>query len=303
MNHAKPGADGPLIPAVARAHRLTKIQQSLDNLPSMPLVVSGLLKVLGDERSSVSDLEKYFRSDIALATKMLRLANSAFFSFPDPINSISHAAAILGYKTMRSLALSAWASDLLGQELKTYGYGGGGLWKHSLGTAFVARASGHWFKTGGEVAEELFVGGLLHDVGKLPLAQHVEETLSLVPSSSESTVEILERECEYFDTNHAVIGAEMAKRWRLSPTLAEVILHHHNPDPEVEAAKQAAAVHVADWCCNTRRVGTTEDRPAPASPSAACMEILQLTESDLASLLERSDSIIEQAKSMESQML
>ncbi len=300
MNNSQRAAGGSIIPAVTRAQRLVRIQQSLNKLPSVPVVVTELLRALADDRSSVSDIEKYFRSDVALATKLLKLANSAFFSFPDPINSISHAAAILGYNTMRSLALSAWASELLSRELKPYGYGKGGLWKHSLGAAFLARALGHRWKMGAETAEELFVGGLLHDVGKLPLAQHSEEAFLLAPASADSALEILVREREYFGTDHAEIGVEMAKNWRLSPALADVILHHHDPDPEAEGASQAAVVHIADWCCNTRLVGMVDYRLPSAKPNATCMEILRMPELDLDLLLEESDPIIEQAGKVES---
>jgi len=291
------------IAGVARLHKLTRIRRGLNNLPSMPVVLTRLLKLLDDKRSSVDQLTEHFRRDQALAAKMLRLANSPFFGLREPVTTISHAAVVLGYKTMRSLVLGAWVGDFLCREVKPYGYVKGGLWKHCLASALVSRHMARQFKMGPDDAEMLFLGGLLHDVGKLLLAQHTDGPATFVTGKSDETTTILERERNELGTDHASIGADIAKAWRFPPALTGVIQNHHAPSAKLEQARATAVIHLVDWCCNSHLVGLSVSHPTPPPPTAEALRILGVNRSALWSWRERTADTVRQASEMGAQLI
>jgi len=262
----------------------------------MPVVVAQILRLLNDSRSSASDLEKHFRQDPALAGKMLRMVNSSFFGFRQPISDLSHAAGILGYNSMRSLALAAWLGEFLNRPLPAYGYAKGGLWKHCLATASVARSAARLLPSESGMAEDLFTAGLLHDVGKLVLAEHADSTVSLASGTMSSAQDILEREQAHFGFDHAEVGGEIAGKWQLSPMLANVIRRHHDLGSDEDLCEQAAAVQLADWLCNVSPVEPADGdvRPFP-SPDAA-LQMLRLDAADLDGLLQETRDVMQKVE-------
>jgi putative nucleotidyltransferase with HDIG domain len=291
----------PVLPAVLKTQRLRKVHQSLDNLPSMPLVIQRILTILNDRDSNAGDLEKHFRQDPALVAKMLRLVNSALYALRNPIKDITQAAVLLGYNTMRSIVLGAWMGEFLNREVPAYGYAKGGLYQHSLAVAFVAREAGRWLGHDRDCGEELFLCGLLHDIGKLPLAQLAEPKVVFATEPLVVASDILTREEEYFGTHHAEIGAEIAHRWSFPVQLLNAIRHHQEPQTNGDSAFHAAVVHLADWCCNRHSVGISPPRTHWPAPAATGLEILALATEDLDGWLEKSAPVVAQARSLEAQ--
>ena len=268
----------------------------------MPVVLTRLLQLLDDKGSSVDQLTEHFRRDQALAAKMLRLANSPFFGLREPVTSISLAAVVLGYKTMSSLVLGAWVGDFLCREVRPYGYVKGGLWKHCLASALLGRQMARQFKMTQDDAEVLFLGGLLHDVGKLLLAQHANGPVAFVPGKGDVTTTVLERERDEFGTDHASIGVDIAKAWRFPPALTGVIQNHHAPAAKLEQARATAVIHLVDWCCNSHSVGMSVSRPAPPAPTSDALRILGVKRAQLSSWVERTADIVRQASEMGAQL-
>ena len=292
----------PRIAGVSRLHKLTRIRRGLNNLPTVPVVLTRLLQLLDDRDSSVDQLTEHFRRDQALAAKMLRLANSPFFGLREPATTISQAAVVLGYKTMRSLVLGAWVGDFLCREVRPYGYVKGGLWKHCLAAALLGRHMARQFKMTQDDAEVLFLGGLLHDVGKLLLAQHADGPATFVLGKGDTTTTILERERDEFGTDHASIGVDIAKAWRFPPALTGVIQNHHDPAAKLDQARATAVIHLVDWCCNAHLVGVSASQPAPPAPTSDALSILGVKRAQLPSWVERTAGIVRQASEMGAQL-
>ena len=264
------------------------------------MVLTQILDLLNDESSSVPQLEEYFRRDAALAAKMLRLVNSPLFGLRCTVDTIAQAAAMVGYNTMRTMVLGAWVADFLSGEITPYGYASGGLWMHSIATSFVARKTAGVLKLASN-AETLFLAGLLHDIGKLPLSQHTDEAESLASDSTDSPVEILKLEREHFGTDHADMGAEIAQRWNFPEVLSQTIRQHHTPGQMADGTKYAAVVHLADWCCNTHAVGLASARETPPPIDSGALDALGIQSGDLPAWIEISGELIAQVKAMEVQ--
>ncbi len=254
---------GALDRVVDRERTARKIMADLDDLPSLPNVISEVMRMANDPATNASDFDTIVRNDQALAAKVLRLVNSSFFALPNPVNNISQAIVILGFRTLKSVVLAASTSRLLDGPLSIYGLEPGGLWKHSICAASAARLIARKAGFSPEEEEELFVAGLLHDVGKIILIRHISgmETIfrdALVHSGGDP----VPAEEELFGISHPEVGRLMASRWNLSPELGGLIGGHHERSNSMDD-RHLAVVRMADTCCNLIGIGRT-GRPAEA---------------------------------------
>jgi len=146
------------------ATKLDQLVQQIGSLPTLPSVIVRVNEQVANPKTSALDLARTILEDQSLTARLLRLVNSPFYGFPRRIATVTEAVTILGFAPVRSLLLTASVVDLLVGE-ETPDFSPTGLWEHSVGAAvgagLIARYTRH------EDREEVFVAGLLHDVGKL----------------------------------------------------------------------------------------------------------------------------------------
>ena len=270
------------IPAVvAKQRRVQSILANIEGLPSLPAVVIEVMQMANNPLSNATDFEASIRKDQALTAKMLKLVNSSFFGMPNKINSISRAVVVLGIKTLKSVVLAASTSKLLDRNLEVYGYARGGLWLHSLATAVIARHLAlKAFKMNVDDAEELFVGGLLHDIGKIVispiLAENREEWQRFFTSNPKAT--LIEAENTVAGIDHCEAGAKLMSRWQLSPRLISILQHHHHCDNgNSPDSLFTNAIHLADLLCINIRLGLVSPYPWQREFSPEIMALLKMT--------------------------
>ena len=116
-----------------------RINKAVADLPPMPAVIIEIQKLLSDPNSNTGQIAELIETDQAIAVKILKLANSAFYGLSGKVTSIQHAAVILGYKTLGELITIAGFSGLMGKKLSGYGYNSDELWKHSLAVALGSK--------------------------------------------------------------------------------------------------------------------------------------------------------------------
>ncbi|MBI5062933.1 MAG: HDOD domain-containing protein, partial [Desulfatitalea sp.] len=116
-----------------------KIVKRINDLPPMPKVLLKAREVLSDPNSSFKDISKIIETDQAIAAKILKVANSAYYGLSGMVSSIHQASVVLGYQTLEQVITMVSSSSLLGKQLKGYGLNAGVLWKHSLATAIASR--------------------------------------------------------------------------------------------------------------------------------------------------------------------
>ncbi len=222
------------------------IRESLDRLPPMPAVITRVMEMTNDPNCGVQDLQKVLSMDEVLSAKVLRLVNSARYGFPKRITTLSHAVILLGFETIRNLAIGAAAVRLVLRHGSSSPINRQRFWEHSLETGLAASAIAKHLRKDLIVREEMFLTGLLHDLGILFLSQNFPAEYRLVVERSECLESVYEAERELLGITHAEVGARMAEHWNLPPVFAEVMLHHHEPMQDSPFFYQVGAVCLGD---------------------------------------------------------
>lgn len=230
--------------------------EQVGELPTLPHVVQKLASMIGRPNVSAEEIGALIEKDQVLSAKVLRLANSPFYGFPSRIASVAHAVVVLGLSVVKGLTLCATAFDMMKNA------GMNDLWRHSLGVAITAHILGA--KAGMKNPEEVFVGGLLHDIGKVVLyVKWPDVGQQITAATAQTSRSLMETEQALFDVTHADVGGWLATAWHLPTSLREPILHHHVPSAAQDAKMQTAVVHVADVLVKGLACGNPGDDLVP----------------------------------------
>ncbi len=217
---------------------------TVNNLPPMPQVMHKARELVRSSTAGLKDVAGLIETDQALAIKVLRLANSAYYSRTGRVSSVREAAVVLGLKVLGELITVASTLKLLGSSLKGYGLPTRSLWKHSLAAAVGSRMIANMKSP--VLADEAFFAGLIHDLGKLILDPYVlerKEEFSECIADGEQT--FLGAEKKLFGFDHAEIAAQICEKWNFPKSTSITIQYHHDPSRSL-GHKLAYIVHAAD---------------------------------------------------------
>lgn len=221
------------------------IEHVIANTAELPCLSAAVLAVMRETDSSTGSAQsvgRYISQDPALASKILRLANSAYYSLTRQIMAVPEAVVVLGMRTVRNLAIIAGTYPWLSKELQGYRQGPGELWAHSFATATAAQLIA---RRSGQAPEQAFAAGLLHNLGKVALSLWLEQrSEGLESGDSESAFDELERLVLGFD--HSEIGAHLAEHWNLPKPMVRAIRWHHAPNDSDREEPLVDIVHLAD---------------------------------------------------------
>ena len=196
------------------------------NVPTIPIVVARILQLLEDEQVSGKKLVEVIEHDQALTGKLLRLANSAFFGQSRSVATIPRAVVLLGFSTVRLLALGVKVWDSLGSGVTRER--AHDLWTHAV----TVGASVKLLSSRLRVADpdEAFTSGLLHDIGRLVLAMRFKQDYwRLVGVAEDCDVHAIE--AANFGVDHAEVGAWILEAWSLPPAIVDAVRQHHDMTP------------------------------------------------------------------------
>ena len=205
-------------------HHLDKI----DNLPTLPTIAMEVNKLLQDYNTSIKKLSDLIENDQAIVAKILKLVNSAFFGLRSKVGNIPHAITLLGFNTVRNAVISVSVIKSLSNISDMEGFKIDDFWTHSVS---VAVASKHIANTTllYNNADDCFIGGLLHDIGKLILINNFETLFrDIWRIKNEENISFFEAEKKIGSMNHAQIGGYMASKWKLPKALSDSIARHHS---------------------------------------------------------------------------
>lgn len=218
-----------------------------------PATVSRLLSTCQDPSASASAFEPIIECDPALSIHILRVANSPIYSPATKVTSIARAVSMLGTNKLKSIAMSVAGASMFSSGT-TAADERRLLWKHSIGCATVARQLAEYIP--GIDAQDAFLAGIFHDVGKLLFFDVVpEEYAALEHAWSRRS---LSEEEAMFGTTHEVIGLKSAHTWGLPKEIKSAIGWHHRPDLAPVHANIAAAIGCADALARHWGIGTDE---------------------------------------------
>ena len=204
-----------------------KVVSNLAELPPMPQIVFKAIEIMDDPNSSTKQVADLIESDPAIATKVLRMANSAYYGLSGKVSSIQHASVVLGFKALGELITMAGTSSLLGAKLFGYDMDSGALWEHSMTVALCSKILAQRCKP--ELENDAFSAGLIHDVGKLILDRFVLNRKPLFEEYMQSgDRSFLSAENKILGFDHAEIGYEVCRHWKIPESLANTIRFHHS---------------------------------------------------------------------------
>jgi putative nucleotidyltransferase with HDIG domain len=259
---------------------LSALIAKVKDLPPLPTVVMKAMEMTLDPDTSIRNLQLVISQDQALSAKILRIVNSAMFSLRREVSTVSHAVAVLGMETVKSVIMAAsvervfQSSKNLGTKLMS---------DHSWGTALAARAVAR--RTRYENIEEALICGLMHDIGKPVLLQNLHDRYSEIISevyggnSSFHQLELLS-----FGFSHAHVGALLARKWNFPPQLAEAVGYHHNPLSAPSYKQLSCIINLSNLLMISMGIGFEKNKNLvlEKQPSA---EFLKLNQVALESLI------------------
>ena len=217
------------------AQDLARLRAEIVNardVPTIPVLLLRILRVIEGERASAKDLVELMQRDQALAGRVLRLANSGFFACSREVSTLSRAVMLLGFSTVKNLALGIKIWETLSQR---GGPGMAALWEHSALVGAAARLIAQ--RTRATDPEEVFTAGLLHDIGRVILRIRFAAVYDRVAGIDGDT-SLVVREREAFGVDHAQAGGWLGEAWSLPPSIVEAARTHHDelaPDTALSA--------------------------------------------------------------------
>ena len=244
--------------------RARAIVRKLGSLPTLPQVVSRIMKTTLDEGSSASDVASIISTDQALTSRVLRVANSAFYGFEEQIATVSHAVVILGFEAVKTMCLSVSVFEMFGEGGEDFDREA--FWEHSLAAAVAAKVISK--KSGKVPLEEAFVGGLLHDIGRVVLDQYMHEEFMLALADCKTGEDLSAAEGKRCGMDHTEVGGALAEHWRLPQPLRDAIVLHHSGIDVVAEMPLAATVRLANLLVGSEGMGFSGDQSVPAPTEA-----------------------------------
>jgi putative nucleotidyltransferase with HDIG domain len=247
---------------ISTREKLRLVTEKVTGLPTLPKVIQEITHLMQNPRTSAEEVGRAITMDQALASKVLRLVNSAFYGFPGRINTITHAIVILGFNTVKNIVLTASVFDKLGGAGQKDVFDMEKFWLHSIATGVIAKEIAK--KSNFRYYEESFLAGLLHDIGKIILFKYLpEEFDKIVLLQKQEKGLFLEAEKKAIDLTHNEIGNWLAQRWNLPEDLRACILYHHAPMLANQHKTMIFAVHTADALARALCIGSGGDNRIP----------------------------------------
>jgi putative nucleotidyltransferase with HDIG domain len=262
-----------MILSATRKLSLDTAVRRVHELSTLPQVALQIIRMVQQPLMGAAELTRAIEGDPALCARLLRCVNSAAYGLRFKINTVQRATAYLGFKTVRNLALTNTISDSFRKELRLEGYSRLGLWQHMVSVAVSARMIAR------RVAvidfEEVFLAGLLHDLGLILEDQYLHEQFVAVVESLDGTRPLPEVERQVLGFDHTVYGQRVAEIWKFPDTALAAIGYHHTPETYSGPHERVlACVALAELLCTLK--GRPEMQRAPIAPCPRVLEILGL---------------------------
>ena len=271
---------------------LTTLVNSVKSLPSLSVIVTGLLSSMDSEDVDVHAIAKQLSCDQALAAKTLRLANSSFYGMQHQVSNMNEAIVILGLRNVRTLITASLITRSFAGK-KVEGFDFLVFWSHSIAVAVCARELANDSRFNPDTA---FIAGLLHDLGRLVLVTgHTELYRTILAYKVLHQCEDIEAETAILGTDHCVIGQALAAHWKFPEEMQLAVLQHHPKDGEV-LNQLSAIVHIASVFAIALDMSKAQDAIVPKVSTAAweqlnlnqdaCLQIFTKIERQFAEICE-----------------
>ena len=252
--------------------RLFERLSSIDHLPTLPAISQKALSYLDDPDLSMLRLAKIIEEDQSMASRILKVANTPYYSRSGKVGSIREAVLLLGINGIRGLILSMAVFDRIESRRGTLK-----LWKHSFAVSVLSRIIGESLQMG--APEDLGTAGLLHDFGKVIFYLDFEEWMSDVFDRDQNVPDWRFEE-DFFGASHAFVGFRLSYFWRFPSSIRIPIGWHNNPARAPSYQLEAAIISLADGLATMAGFGL-EEAPTPDFTMMDALRVLELSDGRL----------------------
>ena len=254
------------VPGDQDVNFIQRLNKSKIVLPEIPSVVFELNEVIANPMSSADHIAQVVNRSPSLTALLLKIVNSSFYGFPSKIDKISHAVTLIGTREISGLALGisilSIFKDIPREMIDMHSF-----LKHSLACGILSRILAAQKNFG--QTEQLFVSGLLHDLGRLILYLYfTDESRNILSRSRNNQTLLYAEETNYLGCDHAQVGKQLMEQWKLPLILENSVLYHHNPS-EAQQPIPATIVHLADIIVNSLGIGSSGEKFVPPLDTAA----------------------------------
>jgi HD-like signal output (HDOD) protein len=275
---------------------IAELLKDIEELPTPDFHVQQIINIASNPDASVKTLEKAISTEPTLSLKVLKLVNSAYYGLPKKVTKISEAVMILGFKTVRNLALSLFTYSSLNRG--TSKINKKMLWKHFMSTAIISEVIAK--NIGYPEQEEAFMAGLLHDVGKIVLDIAFPEYLTMIVNKSrESKINLYKLEKMLEVETHNEIGSYLIEKWQLPELYQIVSKFHDEPEENTSPGFNSIVfiVHLSNYISNLLYPGYSGSFGDPIL-SKDTFKVLGIKPSDLLKLIVKSKDSLAKAKDL-----
>jgi len=268
---------------------LADLEEADRKLASLPDIFMQINEALNNPKSSASHVADIISKDMSLSAKLLKLVNSSFYGLPKQIDTLSRAVTILGSEQLLTLAVGVSFIKLF-EDIPAELIDMESFCRHSIACGLLARLIATQTKQS-HSEERFFVGGLLHDIGRLFMltnySQMAQEALVI---SRQQKTELVPTESKLWGFNHATIAGELLRIWKFPATLETSIRYHHNP-LKSQSSVEPGIIHLADIIAHSLDMGESGNWFVPAL-EPEIWEMTGLSESIIPFLANRTDQKI-----------
>jgi len=279
-----------------KSKKIDRIINSIGELSTLPTIYMKLSHLLSVPNASIKMISNIISEDPAIAAMVLKIVNSAAYGFYNKIGDLQHAVVILGLNEIKNLVLATSIYKVVKEFKASSAFDMQEFWKHSIGCAILARvlAETAYLKN----PENVFTGGLLHDIGKLIHAAYLREDFNRVlVNVVETGSQMSESEKNILGFDHTQTGSALAEKWNLPRETVNMIAHHHLSHMSDTLTREIAAVHIGNTLCVALRMGSGGEKRVPIVNQKA-WEILDLKLSDLEYVVQKSTKLFKESVSI-----
>jgi HD-like signal output (HDOD) protein len=262
---------------------LDGVVRRVDEISTLPHIAVRVMEVANDPNSGAADLKQVIECDTALAARILRCVNSAAFGVRVKITNLQQAIAYLGMKQIRNLAVTASVNEMFKKDEVLGTYRRSRLWQHLVSVGICARLIAMRRKFSN--FEDVFLAGLLHDIGIILEDQHAHEPFACAIRSLPGAKSLAEAERAHLGFDHISLGERVAEAWGFPAPARAAIRYHHASDayrgPEADVVR---CVEVGNLICSLKGISSVGVQLVQFS--RATLDALSLTRDDIAILAE-----------------
>ncbi len=223
---------------------MDRLIRDTKEIGSFPAIVHRINIAIEDPKSSLDSIGAIINEDPGLSARLMKIANSSFYSFPFSVDTITRALTVVGTKQLKDLVLATYVVDLFANvpkdliDIKSF-------WYHSIACGVMSRAIATAIRTTN--IERYYLCGLLHDIGHVILfVQMPDVATQFLKDGKAGKILIHEAELKELGFSHADLGGKLMEKWKLPPDIYVPISNHHPPGRSKDFYLETAILHVAE---------------------------------------------------------